>query len=263
MVSSTTTRRRSGRGRAPWLWSCLGQIADAPTFVRPTGRCCVTAPSAKQRGPGQTGPWFVSWQQLYKAVQAARSSRRPSNSHVGWLKNEFLTFLEEHGLKPMTLERRHVDALRWRAEADDAITELLTAAAEIIDGKWTAKHPRPVANPRNAYLEFRYRTSPKRVGARNTQRWRPGTELSWGIDADRVFAGVVFPEGGPLRSRNNEAWLAQHTTDHRKQMPDRHSRWAWQELTLQHVLGLAEGAQATRIASFVDDTFTQLLASAV
>jgi hypothetical protein len=208
------------------------------------------------------GPWFVSWQRVYDAVQSA-AARPATPSHVRWLACEFLAFLDEQELKPMRLTEAHVRALGTITEAENAIGQIVEAVTRIVDASWnrtTAGPPRV----RKGYVELLYDTGHGATGEQRERAvrlpWKTDTRFGWGIDGAEAFAGITFGDDGPLRRRGYDDWRAQFDDDAWRDEPQAH--WLWRIHKLNAVAALPADEQAAHLATFVTATFDELTRSA-
>jgi hypothetical protein len=152
------------------------------------------------------GPWFVSWERVYRALEGA-AALPTTPAHVCWLARELLAFLGKKGLKPVPLKPEHVEALDIIGEAETAIGAIVEAATAMIDEAWPARTTEGDARVAGGYLELLYQpTSPG--GRSGGGPWQTDTRFGWGIDGGKAFAGIAFSaESGPLTGRQrNEAW---------------------------------------------------------
>jgi hypothetical protein len=214
-------------------------LAPARGYAKLVRQDGTPLPLAAMRDPQASaglGPWFVSWQDVGRAVEAARVGA--TAPHVGWLADEFLTFLYEQGLRSMPLTTEHLAALRAIAEAENALYNLVEQTIDAIDERWALVTQR-VPTLRDGYLELLY------------QAPEADAKYGWGIHRDEVFAGVVFEgDDAPESLMALDALLGWES--------DARQGWAWHTKPLSEVTTASPQAQSKELALFVNKTFEAL-----
>ena len=217
--------------------------------VRPLSARCGT----------ERGPFVVTWQDLFGVLDGV-GSHAIGAPHVNWLRKEVLGYMASENLKPTSLKAAHVKALRQIDEASAALEAVLQSTREKLQHRGWRDEGRPPAL-KNAYWEMFF--SPFSLNAGST-RSDSKARLLWGIDAGEAFAGIYLKRetGGEVTPRADADWLAALSARGWADYDvDRSTIWVGHEKGPERFIEpLTAEAQAARLAEFVAETFTQMLA---
>ena len=219
-----------------------------------------------RRSPDQSGPFFVSWQEVYRTLaEIPRSDDDPG--HIGWLLEEVLGYMEHERLKATALTPAHVQSLATVGDAQASTRSVLERAEQAIEeNSWACINRRDKGDN---YWEYKLERSVTTLAPVRSE-----ATFSWGVMPPDVFAGVYFRRSapyGPITPEEDDAWhtvLAletAHTGEDAWEIDDESDRnlvWIGRTIPLTAIVARGESieTQSDAISEFVINALSELSA---